>query len=195
MKKNIITSIIIAIFIVIASINLNAQEEVKIYKLKDTKAEYSVVVTPAVNNLGKENGKNAIGIVQKSGTVKEFNDIWTSMIAINNLDEFYELLIDAKNKQLECDSLYKDSKTIKTNIEKTIISNYHKFNVLLAGDYDNTWITNTNVTIYTTSGMSRVYIHFDNAEKDGKSIYPQSVTLSLRSTQLDNLIKIVEELK
>lgn len=195
MKKNIIKSIIIAIFIVIASINLNAQEEVKIYKLKDTKAEYSVVVTPAVDNLGKENGNNAIGIVQKSGTAKEFDDIWTSMVCINNLDEFYELLIDAKNKQLECDSLYTDSKTIKTNLENTITSNNHKFNVLLAGDYDNTWITKTNVTIYTTSGMSRVYIHFDNAEKDGKSIYPQSVTLSLRSTQLDNLIKIVEELK
>lgn len=195
MKKNLITSIIIAIMITFASTNLNAQEEVKIYKLKDIKAEYSIVVTPAIDNLGKENGKNAIGIVQKSGTAKEFDDIWTSMIAINNLDKFYELLIDSKNKQLECDSLYKDSKTIKTNLENTIISNNYKFNVLLAGDYDNTWITNTNVTIYTTSGMSRVYIHFDNVEKDGKSIYPQSVTLSLRSSQLDNLIKIVEELK
>lgn len=195
MKKNLIKSIIIAIFIAFVSINLNAQEEVKVYKLKDTKAEYSIAVVPSVDNYGKENGKNAIGIAQKSGTAKEFDDIWTSMIAINNLDEFYELLIDAKNKQLECDSLYKDCKTIKTKLENTIISNNHKFNILLAGDYDLTWITNTNVTIYTTSGMSRVYIHFDNAEKYGKSIYPQSVTLSLRSTQLDNLIKIVEDLK
>ena len=193
--KHIIKLFIIAIFIVIASINLNAQEEVKIYKLKDTRAEYSIVAAPSVDNYGKENGKNAIGIKQKTNSAKDFDDIWTSIVCINNLDEFYELLIDAKNKQLECDSLYKDSKTIKTNLEKTIISNNRKLNVLLAGDYDNTWITNTNVTIYTTSGMSRVYIHFDNAEKDGKSIYPQSVTLSLRSIQLDNLIKIVEELK
>lgn len=193
--KNIIKSVIIAIFIAFASTNLNAQEEVKIYKLKDTRAEYSIVAAPSVDNYGKENGKNAIGIKQKTNSAKDFDDIWTSIVCINNLDEFYELLIDAKNKQLECDSLYKDSKTIKTNLEKTIISNNRKLNVLLAGDYDNTWITNTNVTIYTTSGMSRVYIHFDNAEKDGKSIYPQSVTLSLRSIQLDNLIKIVEELK
>ena len=193
--KHIIKLFIIAIFIVIASINLNAQEEVKIYKLKDTRAEYSIVAAPSVDNYGKENGKKAIGIKQKTNSAKDFDDIWTSIVCINNLDEFYELLIDAKNKQLECDSLYKDSKTIKTNLEKTIISNNRKLNVLLAGDYDNTWITNTNVTIYTTSGMSRVYIHFDNAEKDGKSIYPQSVTLSLRSIQLDNLIKIVEELK
>lgn len=193
MKKSI--KFIVLAVIALTSNGLKAQKTVNIHNFKDLKAEYSIVVTSGFDNNGKENDKNAIGIVQKNNTAKSFDDIWMSSIGVNNLEEFYTLLSSAKAKQIECDSLYTSSQTIKTDLNYVIKSNNHKFNILLFSDYDNTWVTNTNVSIYTTSGISRIYIHFENNEDYPKNIHPSSVTLSLKKSQLDDLIRIIDSIK